>query len=525
MASFPSVSIDKFLGMNTSRDELSLIPGQLSKNQNYLYMANGGLKERGGGEKLSNPPSAGEVFSLDNYRNQSGTNYLITNQGTDAYYYNSGWNALSLTLTSGKKIRWAQAGKGAATALYGVNANEGVIKITGSTPTGSIVANSPTDAVAIKKHKNRLFTLNVDGTLSFTEALGFETWNPTENTIDIVPGVDGDGVALEIWGDSLFIIKEFGIYVLPNAADPVPKVNWSVLRADAATGSKSPDTVRRTKNGIYFLSSDNFIRKIAPAISFSSGEYTMGGSGTPIVSVPIEDDLELLLQDSSKNNAQAKVHNELYILSFESVNNSGSYNDLTYYADTEKFLTFEGNPEPQPYWGEFLGFNYDFFTTQISNGKVKLYGAKGTTTVGAVHETLNDTIHNDDGAAIESKAILGWFPIGGESLYKKIKQVYFVGDTENWELNVTLKAYKYGTAVPSEGEGKTYIYTSTTVEKAVVGTAVVGTALLSEVAVGSSKFRTSLKGHLFRAEMFNLNADEFTRIDKLVVYYRPIRNR
>ena len=45
--------------MNTSRDELSLIPGQLSKNENYLYMASGGLRERGGGARLSSAPSAG----------------------------------------------------------------------------------------------------------------------------------------------------------------------------------------------------------------------------------------------------------------------------------------------------------------------------------------------------------------------------------------------------------------------------------------------------------------------------------
>lgn len=524
MSSYPSVTIKNFIGMNTSRDELSLIPGQLSKNENYLYMASGGLSERGGGELLSAPPSAGAVFSLSNYRNQSGTEYLITNQGTDAYYYNAGWNALSLTLTASKKTRWAQAGKGAATALYGVNANDSIIKISGATPTGSSVSNSPTTCFDIKKHKNRLFAIDKT-TLYFTEILEFDTWNTTVNTIDIAPGVDGDITAMEIWGDALFIAKEYGWYVLPNAGDPVPKINWSILRADAATGTQSIDTVRRTKQGIYFLSSDNFIRKISPSISFSSGEYTLGGSGTPIISVPIENDLEELLDDASKNNAQAIVHNDLYIISFETINNSGSYNDKTYFADTNKFVQFEGIAEPQPYWGEFTGFNFDFFTTQLSSGKVLLYGAKGTGTAGQVHETLNNLIHNDNGAAIESKATLGWFPVGGESLYKKIKQIYFVGQTEDWALDVTLKAYKLGRIIPPEGEGKTYQYQSNTIAKAIVGTAIVGTAKLSESEVGSDKFRTSLKGHYLRAEISNLNIDEFTRIDKMIVYYRPIKNR
>lgn len=524
MSTFPSVSINKFIGLNTSRDELSLIPGQLSKNQNYLYMASGGLRERGGGAKLSDPPSAGALFSLGNYRNSSGTEFLITNQGTDAYYYSSGWNALSLTLTSGKKTRWAQAGKGSLTALYGVNGNDSVIKISGTTPTGSSLSNSPTSCFHIEKHKNRLFAIDTT-TLYFTDALDFDTWNVTQNTIDIAPGVDGDIVAIEVWGDSLFIFKEYGVYVLPNAADPVPKVNWAILRADAATGTSSPDTVKRTKQGIYFLSSDNFIRRLSPVISFSSGEYTLGGSGTPIISVPIENDLEELLDDANKGNAYAVVHNDLYIISVQSVNNAGSFNDMTYFADTNKFVQFDSILEPQPYWGTFTGFNYDFFVSQLGSGKVKLFGVKGDDTVGEVHETLNDTIHNDDGGAINSVAILGWYPVGGESLYKKIKQVYFVGDTENWSLNVTLIAYQFGKLVPTEGAGTTYEYQSTTVNKAVVGTAVVGTALLSEIEVGSSKFRTSLKGHLLRAEMSNGNANEFTRIDKMVVYYRPIKNK
>ncbi len=524
MSSFPSVTISKFLGLNTNRDELSVIPGQLSKNENYLYMARGGLQERGGGAKLSDPPSAGAVFSLSNYRNESGTEYLITNQGTDAYYYNSGWNALSLTLTASKKTRWAQAGKGSSTALYGVNANDSVIKISGGTPTGTTVSNSPTDCFEIERHKNRLFAVSKT-TLYFTEALAFDTWNTGSNGIDIAPGVDGDITGIEVWGDALFICKEYGWYVLPNAGDPAPKVNWVVLRADAATGSKSTDSIRRTKNGIYFLSSDNFIRNLSPVVSFSSGEYTLGGSGSPIISVPIENDLEMLLDDASKNNAQAVVHDDLYIISFQSVNNAGSYNDLTYFADTNKFVQFETIPTVQPMWGTFTGFNYDFFASQLSGGAINIYGAKGDSTVGEVHETLNNTIHNDNSAAIVSKAILGWFPIGGDSLYKKIKQIYFVAETEDWDLELIFNAYKFGRTVPSDGEGRTYLFSSTDAAKAVVGTAVVGTAVTSGLSVSSDKLRTSLKGHMFKAEMGNANADEFTRIDKMIVYYRPIKNR
>ena len=78
MGNFPSVVIDKFLGMNTSRNKLGLLPGQLSRNENYLYMSTGGLEERGGGAKLSDPPAASVVFGGGNLELDDGTQYLIT---------------------------------------------------------------------------------------------------------------------------------------------------------------------------------------------------------------------------------------------------------------------------------------------------------------------------------------------------------------------------------------------------------------------------------------------------------------
>ena len=520
MGSFQSITINKFLGMNTSRDELSLVPGQLSWNQNYLYMPNGGLEERGGGAKLSNSPDgSNKVYSLANYTNENGQEFKITNQGTDAYYYSSGWNALSLTLTSNKKMRWAQSGKGSAIALYGVNGNDSVTKITGTTPTGSAVSNSPTSAKYIIFHKNRLFAAD-DTTLYFSEALDYDTWNTGANTIEIASGKDGVITGLEVWGDALFIFKEFGVYILPNADTPVPKLNWVVLRTDALTGTLSPDSVRRTRAGIFYLSSDYFIRLLSPNISYSSGEYTLGGSGSPIVSEDIQSDLNFLMSRSTASNAQAIVFNDLYILSFESVNNSDTFNDLTYFADASRFIQQPNIVQPQPFWGTFKGFDYDFFTTQKDSGRIKLYGAKGET--GQVHETMNEGINNDNGGAIESKAILGWYPIGSEATYSKINRIYFVGDTENWSIDLNFEAYKYGDIVPSTGEGTAYQTTTTAVST--VGTAVVGTDLVGTLTVGSDKFRASLRGNKFRAEMSNFNADEFTRLLKIIFYFRPIKS-
>lgn len=523
MGNFPYFLINKFIGMSKSRDILDLLPGQLSINENYLYASTGGLYERGGGAELTANPSGGTdpVFSLGNYLTPNGTNYLITNQDSTVYYYNAGWQDLSMSLTADKKMRWEGAGFEANRSLYGVNANDSVVKITGNTPAGSTVSNSPTDCIQLKLHKNRLFGINNKDTLYFTEALDFDTWNTGVNTIEIAPGIDGNCQALEVWGDALFIFKNDGIYVLPNADDPVPDLNWSILRTDSTTGTQSTDSVKRTRDGIYYLSSDNYIRSIGPGVSFSSGEYTLGESGSPIVSYDIQDDLLILADTTVRNNVQAIVFNDLYIVSMQSVNNSGNYNDLTYYADTSKFNQLPNIPKLQPYWGEFTGFDYDFFSVQESGTKTLLYGAKGDT--GNVQETLNDLIHNDNSAAIVSRAILGWIPVGGPGLFKRFKQIYFAGDTEAWDINLRFNGYRLGTELPGPDEGTEFNYRTSGTTGGAVGTAVVGTDVVGLTGVGSTKYRISLKGHYFNAQFGNANADEFTRILSLTLYYRPIR--
>jgi hypothetical protein len=522
MGNYPYVELNTFRGLTKSTDILGALPGQLSKNNNYLYMENGGLKERGGGDELTENPSGGNdpVYSLANYIAPNGSEYLVTNQDATVYYYNAGWNDLSLSLTADKKTRWEMAGYEANRALYGANGNDSIIKVAGNTPIGSTVSGSPTDCIKLKLHKNRLFGVNNDDTLYFTEALDFDTWNTSSNTIEIAPGIDGAITGLEVWGDALFIFKERGVYVLPNADSPVPKVNWVILRTDAVIGSQSTDSIVRTRIGVMYLSSDNYIRLISPTISFSSGEYTMGGSGSPIVSEDINDDLSLIMDATVKQNATAIVHDDLYIISMQSVNNSSTYNDLTYFADVTKFNQLPGIPQPQPYWGEFTGFDYDFFAQQKVSNYIRLYGAKGLT--GSVQETLNDSIHNDNNEAIDSKAILAWLPIGGAGSSKRINHIYFVGDTDDWNINLNFNAYRLGKELPGEGEGVSKTYTTSTDAGGIVGTVLVGTATVGVRGSSSTLYRVNLRGNFFTAEFGNPNADQFTRILKLVVYFRNV---
>src|SRR3990167_8635501 len=528
MGSLPSIEINNFIGVNKTKDYLSLIPGQLMTNRNYLYMSNGGLYERGGGALLKAPPAAGALYSLANYKGNSGTEFLITNQGTDAYYYaTSAWNALSLTLTTSLKTRWAEAGFGANRAIYGVNGTDAVIKIldTAGTPVGSSVGSSPTTLTDIILHKNRLFGVAGD-LLYFTEALAFDTWNTSVNTIEVAPGKDGLCQALAIWVDALFILKERGIYVLPNADDITPKLNWVILRTDSDVGTLSPDTVQETKRGLFFLANDASIRLMGPTTSYSTGEYTLGDSGSPVISHAIESVLRDDLDRSRIAHACAIVKEDLYIISWQSDTATSNYNDVTYFADTTKWMPWTGIPILQPYWGEFTVFNYQFYALQTVSGRQRLYGVKGVSTIGQVHETLNDTVHNDNSSGIDAYAILGWMSLDKDSVYKNIKQVYMIADTETWNIACKFNVYKYRQSLPADSEGINRTYsTSSITGVGVVGSAIVGTSIVGNIGVSSSRFRFSLKGYYFKAEFRNQNADEFTRINKLIVYYRQIKNK
>lgn len=531
MANFPAVTIKNFKGLNTNEDALSAIPGQLQINQNLHYMLNGGLEERGGGARLNTPPAAGVLYSLANYKNNSGTEYLITNQGTDIYYENTGWNALSLTLTADKKIRWEEAGFSTNRAIYGVNENESIIRVSMSgasvvattLTTGNGFTNtSPTDLRDIKLHKNRLFAINKD-TLYFTDALDFNEW-PSANNIKVYPGVDGFCQKLEIWGDALFIFKEKGVFVLPNAADSDPTTNWQILKTDAKTGTQSPDSVVRTQIGICYYSFDDRIRLIGPTTTYSSSEYTLGQSGSPVISHDIEDDINSLVDRANKSNIQGHTFEDKYLFSFQSVNNGSSYNDLTYFADLTKFNTYKNIPINQPYWGKYTGFNYNYFAVQTSSGRNKLYGAKGTD--GEVHEILNDTIHNDNGAAIVSRGALNWFAPFGEEILSKLMRVVFTADTEDWSIELLFNGYQHGNVVPDTGTGVSRSYTTNDVNGAgIVGSAAVGNALIGANGQGSTVYKLNIKGNYFTLEFKNENADEFIRIDKVTMYFKKLRSR
>lgn len=527
MKDFPSIVFDNFIGMDSSDDKLSLLPGQFSLVQNMFYSKTGGILKCGGGAKLSDPPSTGILYGLGNYRNNSGSEYLICAQGTDLYYYSSVWNALSLSLTSNQKTRFEQAGYSTNRALYAVNGSDTLIKIYMSglsviakkvNVANGFTYDAPSSCTSIKLHKNRLFLADKD-TLYFSDSLAFDNY-PSSNNIQIAPGIDGYIKALEVWGDALFIFKEYGIYVLPNASDANPTSAWKILRADSIIGTKSPDTVKRTKIGIIFLSSDNYIMVISPNISFSSAEYTLGGSGANIISHSISSYMDLI-DNSNKQNATAIEFENKYILFFRSISNGSSYNDVGVFLDIEKFYQKKGIATPQPYCGILTGLDFDYLTTQSVSDKIQLYGAKGID--GTVHEALNSSIKNNNSLPINGYAVLGWMSFNDDALYKKFRQAYISGKTENNIVVLKYDGYKLTSDIPSNGSGISKDFQSDPIGNAIVGTAIVDTSIIGSIGITAKKYRLGLKGHFFKIEFQNNIVDQYFSIDKIILYYLPIK--
>lgn len=530
MSNYPSITISTFLGLDSGRDKLDLLPGQLIVNENYLYDIDGSLYERGGGDLLSASPSSGNpMYGLGNYQNNSGGQFLISVQGTSAYYYNAGWNTLGVTLTSNLVMRFENAGFGSGRALYGVNGTDSVLKISGTTPAGSFVASSPTDATQIKLHKNRLFAIDGKDKLYFTDSLAFDTWNTGANFIYIAPGKDGFLKAIEVWGDALFIFKERAIYVLPNAGDADPTTTWNILKTNASTGTLSPDTVRSTDDGIYFLASDQYIRRINSSISFSSGEYILDGSGASVMSYQIKQEMTADIDVSNIQKATAISFGNRYLFSYQTINNASSYNDRMYCLDVRKFAPKNQNiissqDYAEPFTTKITGLNFNYMAKQTVTGQEVLYGIKGAD--GTTHSAFDDSLHNDNGSAIDSKAMLAWVAPGGESLLKRLRTVMINADVESWTIQLKFNSFRDG-VIPSQGEGTVKEFDSISDIGSVVGTGIVGTATVGSIGQRTQRYSYDmyLRGYYFTIEFGNANADEFTRINSVTLYYEPIENK
>lgn len=515
-----SVTIANFPGLVLDGNKTGYSPGELVQNNNYLYLVGGGLAERGGGAKLCDAPAATRLYGLHNYVNGTNTAFMLAVQATKLYYLlSSTWVDAGITLTTNLPTVFEGAGFGVNRNAYGCNGVDAIIKVTTAVgvPAASFVANSPTACTSIKLHKNRLFAISGD-TVYYTDANAFETWDTSANNFQVAPGVDGRLQALELWGDSLFFFKENGVYVLANAAeDPA---NWSVLKTDALIGTQSPGTVVRTKVGIYYLATDNRVRLISPNISFTSGEYVMGGSGSPIVSEDIQDYLDQNIDQTAKVYAVAAEFKDMYVLGFKTILNNAASNDQWFFADVAKQKRLEAVVTPQPYWGALTGFDFYHLETVFDGGTYKFYGSSCD---GKVHSRFDDTLHSDSGVAIESAIQVGWFSPGGEQYHYRLNPLVVYADVESWGIDISLGAYKMGEFLQEEFTGQAYRLEGRQSGNS-LGSFVLGTSTLSSIGTTSAKYQSYQRGNYFSFKISNNSVDQFTKIYRAIVYFEVLRS-
>ena len=94
-----------------------------------------------------------------------------------------------------------------------------------------------------------------------------------------------------------------------------------------------------------------------------------------------------------------------------------------------------------------------------------------------------------------------------------------------WYIYLKFNSYRLGKVLPSDGEGTSKTFITSITGAAIVDTAIVDTAVISAIGISSSRYKVSLKGQYLTAEFSNPNVNEFTRINKLIVFYRPINQK
>ncbi len=107
-----SVTISDFKGLVLTGNKTSFSPGELLVNENYLYLNNGGISERGGGPLYAARAVSSINYGIYRYTNGSGNSWTIGVWATKIYYYvvcTTTWVYTCATVTTILKTRFDHA--------------------------------------------------------------------------------------------------------------------------------------------------------------------------------------------------------------------------------------------------------------------------------------------------------------------------------------------------------------------------------------------------------------------------------
>ena len=259
--------------------------------------------------------------------------------------------------------------------LYLCNTTNGVYKVAMSTLTVSAVASSPNIArMAFSHISGRLFGIDNAHKVYWTEiqqttavdVTNIEAWNTGTNFAIISPDY-GDGFrAIIDDGNSLFVMKDVGVWCLPNANEST--ANWIFPKLKVDIGTSAPKTVKQVrykdKNGIAFFANDATIRFFTGYVNRNSGTTpTFMEGDTLILSDDFQSDLDTISRSYFSKSASS-FYDGIYSLSYAS--NSASAVDKMVCVDFEK---------GSQYWFDFE--NYTISNFERTKDKLYAFDTRG----------------------------------------------------------------------------------------------------------------------------------------------------
>lgn len=257
--------------------------------------------------------------------------------------------------------------------LYICNIIDGVYKAvftTGPVITVSAVAGSPKIArMAFSHISGRLFGITNEHTVHFTaiqqltavDTSSLEDWSVSTQFAIVSPDAGTGFRAIIDDGNTMFFIKDIGIWCLPNANEATS--DWIIPKLKINTGCSSPKTVslcRYSKtNGIIFLGNDNTLRFFTGNVQRNAGSLpTFNEGDSYILSNAYKSKLDSM-STAGRESSSGIIYEQLYILSYSADSSSSVTNMIV--IDLEK---------GKEYW-----FDYEnYVCTSFSRTKDSLYG-------------------------------------------------------------------------------------------------------------------------------------------------------
>jgi hypothetical protein len=461
--------ITSFLGQKNSKDVnvLSMPIGQLIYNQNLEYISSGTsiyLRTKRGSTLIKD--IIYKAYGAGDYRYNLDDSYLVwVDDNKELRYYDESSSTIN-TLTTGidnSNNIFVPFGLGTNSALYGCNNIDGVYKISGSTPSFSLISNSPPlDFMAFSSIAGRMF--GVKGTfIYFTEiqqlsavtSTNLETWNITTNTAQPSPDSGAGFNCVVDSGDAMFFFKDTGIWILPNPQEDT--IHWFYPRANADIGSKSPLTCKWTRygdsEGIIYLASDKTLRFCTAQIERNAGpKPTIVGGSSKIISKYFQTTLNEI-PTAYLNKCTAEYFGRYYILNIVGVGEDTL--TKTIIIDTEKLLQESNLDYPQPYFFFATNMNNTCHVVRKSNNELYGFNKQGYISKLLVEDVYSEAvptrINSTGSLAIPWVAYTGWMKANSSEVELAHGYLYW-SVSGRWNIEFGINSFVLGEGVPEYDE-------------------------------------------------------------------------